>query len=146
MIMFRHILPNSLTPIITFLPFSISGAIMALVGLDFLGFGLKYPAPSLGDLLSQGQQHMEAWWIMIPAFVTLTTLMILLTFIGDGVRNAFDPRYKQDCPSGISGVFLVANPNRTLLIAMRALSKYADSGDLECGGPGASPAMCHSAP
>ena len=94
MIMFRHILPNSLTPIITFLPFSISGAIMALVGLDFLGFGLKYPAPSLGDLLSQGQQHMEAWWIMIPAFMTLTTLMILLTFIGDGVRNAFDPRYK----------------------------------------------------
>ncbi|MBT3296215.1 MAG: ABC transporter permease [Verrucomicrobia bacterium] len=94
MIMFRHILPNSLTPIITFLPFSISGAIMALVGLDFLGFGLKYPAPSLGDLLSQGQQHMEAWWIMIPAFVTLTSLMILLTFIGDGVRNAFDPRYK----------------------------------------------------
>jgi microcin C transport system permease protein len=94
MIMFRHILPNSLTPIITFLPFSISGAIMALVGLDFLGFGLKYPAPSLGDLLSQGQQHMEAWWIMIPAFLTLVTLMILLTFIGDGVRNAFDPRYK----------------------------------------------------
>jgi len=94
MIMFRHILPNSLTPIITFLPFSISGAIMALVGLDFLGFGLKYPSPSLGDLLSQGQQHMEAWWIMIPAFVTLTSLMILLTFIGDGVRNAFDPRYK----------------------------------------------------
>ena len=94
MIMFRHILPNSLTPIITFLPFSISGAIMALVGLDFLGFGLKYPAPSLGDLLSQGQQHMEAWWIMIPAFLTLTSLMILLTFIGDGVRNAFDPRYK----------------------------------------------------
>ena len=94
MIMFRHILPNSLTPIITFLPFSISGAIMALVGLDFLGFGLKYPAPSLGDILSQGQQHMEAWWIMIPAFLTLTSLMILLTFIGDGVRNAFDPRYK----------------------------------------------------
>ncbi|MDE0838432.1 MAG: ABC transporter permease [Kiritimatiellae bacterium] len=94
MIMFRHILPNSLTPIITFLPFSISGSIMALVGLDFLGFGLKYPAPSLGELLAQGQQHLEAWWIMTPAFVTLTSLMILLTFIGDGVRNAFDPRYK----------------------------------------------------
>ena len=94
MIMFRHILPNSLTPIVTFLPFSISGAILALVGLDFLGFGLKYPAPSLGELLSQGQQHLDAWWIMIPAFLTLTSLMILLTFIGDGVRNAFDPRYK----------------------------------------------------
>ena len=94
MVMFRHILPNSLTPIVTFLPFSISGAILALVGLDFLGFGLKYPAPSLGELLSQGQQHLDAWWIMIPAFLTLTSLMILLTFIGDGVRNAFDPRYK----------------------------------------------------
>ena len=93
-IMFRHILPNSLTPIVTFLPFAVSSSILALVGLDFLGFGTKYPAPSLGELLSQGQQHLEAWWIMVPTFLTLTTLMILLTFVGDGVRNAFDPRYK----------------------------------------------------
>jgi len=93
-IMFRHILPNSLTPIVTFLPFSISSSILALVGLDFLGFGLKYPAPSLGELLSQGQQYLDAWWIMVPTFLTLTMLMILLTFVGDGVRNAFDPRYK----------------------------------------------------
>ena len=93
-IMFRHILPNSLTPIVTFLPFSVSSSILALVGLDFLGFGLKYPAPSLGELLAQGQEYLNAWWIMIPTFITLTTLMILLTFVGDGVRNAFDPRYK----------------------------------------------------
>jgi microcin C transport system permease protein len=93
-IMFRHILPNSLTPIVTFLPFSVSSSILALVGLDFLGFGIKYPAPSLGDLLSQGQEHLDAWWIMVPTFLTLTTLMVLLTFVGDGVRNAFDPRYK----------------------------------------------------
>lgn len=93
-IMFRHILPNSLTPIVTFLPFAVSSSILALVGLDFLGFGLKYPAPSLGDLLSQGQEYMDAWWIMIPTFLTLTSLMILLTFVGDGVRNAFDPRFK----------------------------------------------------
>ena len=93
-IMFRHILPNSLTPIVTFLPFSVSSSILALVGLDFLGFGLKYPAPSLGELLAQGQEYLDAWWIMIPTFLTLTTLMILLTFVGDGVRNAFDPRYK----------------------------------------------------
>ena len=92
--MFRHILPNSLTPIVTFLPFSISSSILALVGLDFLGFGTRYPAPSLGELLSQGQEHLEAWWIMVPTFLTLTTLMVLLTFVGDGVRNAFDPRYK----------------------------------------------------
>ncbi len=93
-IMFRHILPNSLTPIVTFLPFAISSSILALVGLDFLGFGIRYPAPSLGELLSQGQEHLEAWWIMLPTFLTLTTLMVLLTFVGDGVRNAFDPRYK----------------------------------------------------
>jgi len=93
-IMFRHILPNSLVPIITFLPFSVSSGILALVGLDYLGFGLKYPTPSLGELLSQGQQHLSAWWIMPPTFLTLTILMILLTFVGDGVRNAFDPRYK----------------------------------------------------
>jgi microcin C transport system permease protein len=93
-IMFRHILPNSLTPIVTFLPFSVSSSILALVGLDFLGFGIKYPAPSLGELLAQGQEHLDAWWIMVPTFLTLTTLMVLLTFVGDGVRNAFDPRYK----------------------------------------------------
>ena len=93
-IMLRHILPNSLTPIVTFLPFSVSSSILALVGLDFLGFGLKYPAPSLGELLSQGQQYLDAWWIMLPTFLTLTVLMILLTFVGDGVRNAFDPRFK----------------------------------------------------
>ncbi|MDP6490420.1 MAG: ABC transporter permease subunit [Kiritimatiellia bacterium] len=93
-VMFRHILPNSLTPIVTFLPFSISSSILALVGLDFLGFGIRYPAPSLGELLSQGQEHLDAWWIMVPTFLTLTSLMVLLTFVGDGVRNAFDPRYK----------------------------------------------------
>jgi microcin C transport system permease protein len=92
--MFRHILPNSLTPIVTFLPFSVSSSILVLVGLDFLGFGLKYPAPSLGEMLVQGQEYLDAWWIMTPTFLVLTTLMILLTFVGDGVRNAFDPRYK----------------------------------------------------
>ncbi len=93
-IMSRHILPNSIVPIITFLPFSVSGSILALVGLDFLGFGLKYPAPSLGDMLAQGQQYLHAWWILTPTFVVLCLLMILLTFVGDGIRNAFDPRYK----------------------------------------------------
>ena len=93
-IMFRHILPNSLVPIVTFLPFSVSSGVLALVGLDYLGFGLKYPAPSLGELLLQGQQHLAAWWIMVPTFLALTTLTILLVFVGDAVRNAFDPRYK----------------------------------------------------
>lgn len=93
-IMFKHILPNSLTPIVTFLPFSVSSGILALVSLDFLGFGLRYPAPSLGELLSQGQNNLEAWWIMTPTFIMLASLMILLTFVGDGIRNAFDPRFK----------------------------------------------------
>ncbi len=93
-IMWRHILPNSLVPIVTFLPFSVSAGIGALVALDYLGFGLRYPAPSLGELLSQGQQHLAAWWIMVPTFLTLTLLTILLVFVGDAVRNAFDPRYK----------------------------------------------------
>lgn len=93
-IMFRHILPNSLTPIVTFFPFAVSGGILALVGLDFLGFGLKYPTPSLGEMLAQGQENIHAWWIIVPTFLTLCVLLILLTFIGEGVRNAFDPRTK----------------------------------------------------
>jgi ABC-type microcin C transport system permease subunit YejE len=93
-IMFRHILPNSLTPIVTFFPFAVSGGIMALVGLDFLGFGLRYPTPSLGEMLAQGQENIHAWWIIVPTFLTLCVLLILLTFIGEGVRNAFDPRTK----------------------------------------------------
>lgn len=93
-IMFVHILPNSLTPIVTFFPFAVSGGIMALVGLDFLGFGLKYPTPSLGEMLAQGQENIHAWWIITPTFLVLCVLLILLTFVGEGVRNAFDPRFK----------------------------------------------------
>ena len=91
-IMFRHILPNSLTPIITFLPFSISGGILALVSLDFLGLGVPSPYPSLGELLSQGHRNLHAVWISIPTFLVLSATITLLTFIGDGFRNAFDPR------------------------------------------------------
>ena len=93
-IMRRHILPNSLTPIVTFLPFAVSRGILVLTGLDFLGFGLKYPSPSLGELLAQGLDKLEAWWIITPTFLTLSLLLIILTFIGDGVREAFDPRNK----------------------------------------------------
>lgn len=91
-IMLRHILPNSLTPIVTFLPFNVSGGLLALVSLDFLGFGVKYPAPSLGELLQQGQEALSAWWIILPTFIILAFTLILLTFIGEGVRHAFDPR------------------------------------------------------
>jgi len=93
-IMFKHILPNSLIPIITFFPFSIRAGILALTSLDFLDLGVQYPAPSLGELLSQGQQHLHAYWILLPTFAILSFMLMLLTFIGDGVRDAFDPRTK----------------------------------------------------
>jgi microcin C transport system permease protein len=91
-IMWRHILPNSLTPVITFLPFQVTGGILALVSLDFLNLGVKYPAPSLGELLAQGQAQLHAIWILVPTFIVLTVSLTLLTFVGDGLRDAFDPR------------------------------------------------------
>ena len=91
-IMSRHILPNTLAPVITFFPFLISGGILALVSLDFLGLGVPSPYPSLGELLAQGQANLQALWISVPTVLLLGVTVTLLTFVGDGVRNAFDPR------------------------------------------------------
>jgi microcin C transport system permease protein len=91
-IIWRHVLPNSLTPVITFLPFRMSGAIVALTSLDFLGLGVPATVPSLGDLLRQGKNNLDAWWIIFPTFVVLVVTMLLLTFIGDALRDAFDTR------------------------------------------------------
>lgn len=91
-IIFRHVLPNSLTPVITFLPFRMSGAILALTSLDFLGLGVPPTVPSLGDLLRQGKANLDAWWIIVPTFILLVLTMLLLTFIGDALRDAFDTR------------------------------------------------------
>lgn len=88
----RHILPNSMTPVITFLPFRMSAAILALTSLDFLGLGVPASVPSLGELLKQGKANLDAWWIIVPTFVLLTLTMLLLTFIGDALRDAFDTR------------------------------------------------------
>ena len=88
----RHVLPNSLTPVITFLPFRMSGAILALTSLDFLGLGVPHGTPSLGDLLRQGKANLDAWWIIFPTFAVLVLTMLLLTFIGDALRDAFDTR------------------------------------------------------
>lgn len=90
-IMLRHILPNALTPVITFLPFRMTGSILALTSLDFLGLGVPPSTPSLGELLAQGKDNLEAWWISLPTFLLLTTTLVLLVFIGDGVRSAFAP-------------------------------------------------------
>jgi microcin C transport system permease protein len=88
----RHLLPNSMTPVITFLPFRMGGAIVALTSLDFLGLGVPPTTPSLGDLLRQGKNNLDAWWIIVPTFAVLVITMLLLTFIGDALRDAFDTR------------------------------------------------------
>lgn len=91
-IIFRHILPNSMTPVITFLPFRMSGAILALTSLDFLGLGVPPGTPSLGELLSQGKNNIDAWWISLFTFGVLVLTLLLLTFMGDALRDALDPR------------------------------------------------------
>jgi microcin C transport system permease protein len=91
-IMTRHVLPNSMTPVITFLPFRMSGAILALTSLDFLGLGVPSTVPSLGELLKQGKNSLDAWWVIAPTFLLLVLTMLLLTFIGDALRDAFDTR------------------------------------------------------
>ncbi|MGH8856840.1 MAG: ABC transporter permease [Polaromonas sp.] len=91
-IMWRHILPNSLTPVVTFLPFRMSAAILALTALDFLGLGVPPGTPSLGELLSQGKNSIDAWWISLSTFAVLVVTLLLLTFMGDALRDALDPR------------------------------------------------------
>ncbi len=91
-IMSRHILPNSMTPVVTFLPFRMSAAILALTSLDFLGLGVPPGTPSLGQLLSQGKDNIDAWWISLSTFAVLVTTLMLLTFMGDALRDALDPR------------------------------------------------------
>jgi len=88
----RHLLPNSLTPVITFLPFRISGAILALTSLDFLGLGVQQTTPSLGELLAQGKENIEAWWLSLSAFIVLVGTLMLLIFIGEALREALDTR------------------------------------------------------
>lgn len=91
-IMWRHLLPNGITPVITFLPFRISAAILALTSLDFLGLGVPPSTPSLGELLAQGKGNIEAWWLSLSAFTILVGMLVLLIFIGEALRETFDPR------------------------------------------------------
>ena len=88
----RHLLPNSMMPVITFLPFRISGAILALTSLDFLGLGVPPTTPSLGELLAQGKENIEAWWLSLSAFIVLVGTLMLLIFIGEALREALDTR------------------------------------------------------
>lgn len=91
-IMIRHILPNALTPLITLFPFQLVGAVSALTALDYLGFGLPPMTPSWGQLLAQAQQYRWAWWLILYPSLGLFTVMLLTVFIGEGLRNAFDPK------------------------------------------------------
>jgi microcin C transport system permease protein len=91
-IMFRHLLPNAMVATLTFLPFIMSGSVMTLTALDFLGFGLPPGSPSLGELLSQGKANVQAPWLGLAGFFTVAIMLSLLIFIGEAVRDAFDPR------------------------------------------------------
>ncbi len=91
-IMGRHVLPNAMVATITFMPFIITGAIGTLTSLDFLGFGLPPGSPSLGEMVAQGKNNLQAPWLGLTAFFALAVMLSLLTFIGEAVRDAFDPR------------------------------------------------------
>jgi microcin C transport system permease protein len=91
-IMVRHILPNSLTPVVSFAPFTIVANISALVALDFLGFGLPAPTPSWGELIGQGMENLAKWWLVFFPLGVLFATLLLVVFIGEAVREAFDPR------------------------------------------------------
>jgi microcin C transport system permease protein len=93
-IIWRHVLPNSLTPVVTFLPFRMSVAILMLTSLDFLGLGVPPSTPSLGELLAQGKNNLDAWWIALSTFLVLTITLLLLNNIGEALRNSLDVRRK----------------------------------------------------
>jgi microcin C transport system permease protein len=95
----RHILPNSLTPVVTLVPFEMAGAIGALTSLDFLGLGVPPGTPSLGELLNQGKNNLDAWWISLTTFGVLMVTLLLLIMIGDALRDALDPRKALDEPA-----------------------------------------------
>jgi len=91
-IMFRHLLPNAMVATLTFMPFILSGSVVTLTSLDLLGLGLEVGTPSLGDLLFQGKENLQAPWLGLTGFFAIAILMTLLVFIGEAVRDAFDPR------------------------------------------------------
>ena len=91
-IIFKHVLPNSLTPVISYAPFAIVANIFSLVSLDFLGFGLPPPTPSWGQLMQQGFSNIENWWLIATPLMALFLTLLSITFIGEAIREAFDPK------------------------------------------------------
>jgi microcin C transport system permease protein len=91
-IMFKHLLPNAMVATVTFMPFILSGSVTTLTALDFLGFGLPPGSPSLGELLAQGKANLQAPWLGLTGFAVVSVMLSLLVFIGEAVRDSFDPR------------------------------------------------------
>ncbi|NRA44776.1 MAG: ABC transporter permease [Oligoflexales bacterium] len=91
-VMWVHIFPNTLAPVITFFPFRVSAAITGLASLDFLGLGVPSPTPSLGELLAQGKANLHSWWIIVSTFFVMVFMILCLNFIGEGVQKAMDPK------------------------------------------------------
>ena len=91
-IIFKHIIPNTIAIIVTFAPFAVSGGIVALTSLDYLGFGLPPPTPSWGELLQQGWANLDAWWIGGSVILAMIITLMAVTFIGEAIREAFDPK------------------------------------------------------
>jgi microcin C transport system permease protein len=91
-IILKHVLPNALTPVITFFPFRIADGVMGLTALDFLSLGVPPPTPSLGELLGQGKANLSSWWIIVSVFAVISALILMLNFIGEAVQKSMDPR------------------------------------------------------
>ena len=91
-VIFRHILPNTVSVIVSYVPFQVAGGIVALTSLDFLGFGLPPPEPSWGELLQQGWANLSAWWLSGSVVTAMVITLVLVTFIGEAVREALDPK------------------------------------------------------
>src|SRR5260370_6579043 len=102
-IMFRHLLPNAMVATLTFLPFILNGSITTLTSLDFLGFGLPPGSPSLGELLAQGKDNIQAPWLGLTGFFVISIMLSLLIFVGEAVRDAFDPRktFRKNAAEGV---------------------------------------------
>ena len=91
-IIVRHIIPNTISIIVTYIPFSVSGGIVALTSLDYLGFGLPPPTPSWGELLLQAWTHFSSWWLGASVIAAMVITLVTITFIGEAIREAFDPK------------------------------------------------------
>ena len=121
--MFRHILPNAMVSALTFMPFILTGSITTLTSLDFLGFGLPPGSPSLGELLTQGKNNLQAPWLGFTGFVVIALMLSLLVFTGEAVRDAFDPRKTFALRTDAMALLEVAGPASTFGAGGRAASR-----------------------